>query len=92
MAKNLKDPSEGNKNMGTTKRGLASLINPEPESEKQQKEKESPASFDTEDVKIYSLRIPTSMHDKLKYEIGKETKASMRDLILTAIAKHYNIS
>ena len=65
------------------------LINPEPEV--QQKEKVSSKEFDTEDVKIYSLRIPTDMFDKLKYEIGKETKASMRDMILTAVAKHYGI-
>tara|TARA_R110000850_G_scaffold120328_3_gene237695 strand:- start:3001 stop:3225 length:225 start_codon:yes stop_codon:yes gene_type:complete len=71
------------------KRGLGMLINPEPEV--QQKEKVSSKEFDTEDVKIYSLRIPTDMFDKLKYEIGKETKASMRDMILTAVAKHYGI-
>lgn len=89
MAKKLNDPSEGNKNLGVNQRGLGMLL--KSENEKQQKEKRSTSGFDTEDVKIYSLRIPTEMHDKLKYEIGKETKASMRDLILTAIAKHYNI-
>ncbi|MEB2774307.1 hypothetical protein SYJ56_03265 [Algoriphagus sp. D3-2-R+10] len=55
------------------------------------KEKVSSKEFDTEDVKIYSLRIPTAMFDKLKHEIGRETKASMRDMILTAISKHYGI-
>lgn len=89
MAKKLNDPSKGNKNLGTKQRGLGMLINSEPEI--QQKEKVSSKEFDTEDVKIYSLRIPTAMFDKLKYEIGKETKASMRDMILTAIAKHYDI-
>lgn len=88
MAKKLNDPSKGNKNLGTKQRGLGMLINPEPEI--QQKEKSS-KEFDTEDVKIYSLRIPTAMFDKLKYEIGRETKASMRDMILTAIVKHYGI-
>ncbi len=89
MAKKLNDPSKGNKNLGSKQRGLGMLINPEPELP--QKEKASSKEFDTEDVKIYSLRIPTSMFDKLKYEIGRETKASMRDMILTAIAKHYGI-
>lgn len=89
MAKNLNDPSKGNKNLGSKQRGLGMLINSEPEI--QQKEKLSNKEFDTEDVKIYSLRIPTAMFDKLKYEIGKETKASMRDMILTAIVKHYGI-
>lgn len=89
MAKKLNDPSKGNKNLGPKHRGLGVLINSEPEI--QQKEKSSNKEFDTEDVKIYSLRIPTAMFDKLKYEIGRETKASMRDLILTAISKHYGI-
>ena len=89
MAKKLNDPSKGNKNLGTKQRGLGMLINPEQEI--QQKEKVSSKEFDTEDVKIYSLRIPTAMFDKLKYEIGRETKASMRDMILTAIASHYKI-
>ncbi len=89
MAKKLNDPSKGNKNLGSQQRGLGMLINSEPEI--QQKEKVSSKEFDTEDVKIYSLRIPTAMFDKLKYEIGRETKASMRDMILTAISNHYNI-
>ena len=89
MAKKLNDPSKGNKNLGTKQRGIGVLINPE--TELQQKEKVSSKEFDTEDVKIYSLRIPTAMFDKLKYEIGRETKASMRDMILTAIAMHYGI-
>ncbi|WP_268034885.1 hypothetical protein [Algoriphagus sp. PAP.12] len=42
-------------------------------------------------MKIYSLRIPTAMFDKLKYEIGRETKLSMRDMILKAVAEHYGI-
>lgn len=65
------------------------LINSEPET--QQKEKVSSKEFDTEDLKIYSLRIPTDMFDKLKYEIGRETKLSMRDLILKAVAEHYGV-
>ena len=89
MAKKLNDPRKGNKNLGTTKRGLSMLINSEPEL--QQKEKTSSKEFDTEDVKIYSLRIPTPMFDKLKYEIGRETKLSMRDMILKAVAKHYGV-
>ncbi len=89
MAKKLNDPSKGNKNLGTKQRGIGVLINSEPEI--QQKEKVSTKEFDTEDVKIYSLRIPTAMFDKLKYEIGRETKASMRGMILTAISKHYDI-
>lgn len=31
------------------------------------------------------------MFDKLKYEIGRETKLSMRDMILKAVAKFYGI-
>jgi hypothetical protein len=89
MAKKLNDPSKGNKNLGNMKRGLGILINPEPEV--QQKVKVSNKEFDTEDVKIYSLRIPTAMFDKLKYEIGKETKASMRDMILKAVSEYYGI-
>ena len=85
MAKRLNDPSKGNKNLGTSKRGLGMLINPEPES--QQNEKASSKEFDTEDATIYSLRIPTPMYDKLKYEIGRETKLSMRDMVLTAISR-----
>ena len=65
------------------------LINPEPET--QQKEKISSKEIDTEDVKIYSLRIPTPMFDKLKHEIGKETKLSLRDMILKAVKEHYGI-
>lgn len=57
------------------------LINPE----SQQKEKSSSKEFDTEDEKIYSLRTPTPMFDKLKYKIGRETKLSMRDMILKAV-------
>ena len=38
-------------------------------------------------MKIYSLRIPTNIFDKLKYEIGRETKASMRDMILKAVVE-----
>ena len=65
------------------------LINSEPELP--QKEKKSSKEFDTEDVKIYSLRIPTPMFDKLKYELGRETKLSMRDMILKAVSEHYGI-
>ncbi|WP_232424886.1 hypothetical protein [Algoriphagus resistens] len=89
MAKKLNDPSKGNENIGTKQRGLGMLINSEPEPP--QKEKKSSKEFDTEDVKIYSLRIPTEMFDKLKYEIGRETKSFMRDLILKAVAEHYGI-
>lgn len=89
MAKKLNDPSKGNKNLGTKQRGIAVLINSEPEI--QQKEKGSSKEFDTEDVKIYSLRIPTAMFDKLKYEIGRKTKLSMRDMILKAVSEHYGI-
>jgi len=89
MAKKLNDPSKGNKNLGTLKSCLGMLINTEPES--QQKEKVSSKEFDTEDVKIYSLRIPTPMFDKLKYEIGRETKLSMRDMILKAVAEYYGM-
>ncbi|MDG1277885.1 MAG: hypothetical protein P8O16_11440 [Algoriphagus sp.] len=89
MAKKLNDPSKDNKNLGTSKRGLGMLINPVPETP--QKEKVSSKEFDTEDVKIYSLRIPTPMFDKLKYEIGRETTASMRDMILKAASEHYGI-
>jgi hypothetical protein len=89
MAKKLNDPSKGNKNLGNQQRGLGMLINAEPET--QQKEKTSSKEFDTEDVKIYSLRIPSAMFDKLKYEIGRETKASMRDMILKAVAEYYGI-
>lgn len=89
MAKKLNDPSRGNKNLGTQQRGLGMLINAEPETP--QKEKSSSKEFDTEDVKIYSLRIPTAMFDKLKYEIGRETKLSMRDMILKAVKEYYGI-
>lgn len=89
MAKKLNDPSKGNKNLGNKQRGIGVLINSEPE--KQQKEKVSSKEFDTEDVKIYSLRIPSAMFDKLKYEIGRETKASMRDMILKAVSEYYGI-
>jgi hypothetical protein len=89
MAKKLNDPSKGNKNLGSKQRGLGMLINAEPETP--QKEKTSSKEFDTEDVKIYSLRIPTPMFDKLKYEIGRETKASMRDMILKAVSEYYGI-
>ncbi|MBB6329034.1 hypothetical protein FHS59_004698 [Algoriphagus iocasae] len=65
-------------------------INSEPET--YQKEKTSSKEFDTEDVKIYSLSIPTPMFDELKYEIGQETKLSMRDMILKAVPEHYGIS
>ena len=65
------------------------MINPEPEM--QQKEKVSSKEVDTENVIIHSLRIPTDLFDKLKYEIGRETKASMRDTIMKAVAKHYGI-
>ncbi|WP_373400041.1 hypothetical protein V8V91_10700 [Algoriphagus halophilus] len=89
MAKKLNDPSKGNKNLGTPKRGPGMLINSEPET--QQKEKASSRVFDNEDVKIYSLRIPTPMFDKLKYEIGREIKLSMRDMILKAVAEYYGV-
>lgn len=80
--KNLKDPSEGNKNL----RGVGVLINP---SEK--KRKESGESIDNDEVVMYSLRIPVYLHEKLKYEIAKDKKASMRDLILEAIKEYYKI-
>lgn len=80
--KNLKDPSEGNKNL----RGVGVLINP---SEK--KEKESSESIDNDEVVMYSLRIPVYIHEKLKYEIAKDKKASMRELILEAIKEYYKI-
>lgn len=89
MAKKLNDPSKGNKNLGTKQSGFGMLINPEPE--KQQKEKVSSKEFDTEDVRIYSIRIPTGMFDKLKYKIGRETKLSMRDMILKAVSEQYGI-
>ncbi|WP_373400036.1 hypothetical protein V8V91_10675 [Algoriphagus halophilus] len=37
MAKKLNDPSKGNKNLGTPKRGLGMLINSEPKSQQKQK-------------------------------------------------------
>lgn len=83
--KNLKDPSEGNKNIG---RGIGVLINPV---EKQQKENHTTPSFDTENVTPYSLRIPNDMYEKLKYDLAKQKKASMRDLILEAVQKYYKI-
>ena len=64
------------------------LINSDPEP--QQKEK-SRKEFDIEEAKIYSLRIPSDMFDKLKYERGWEAKPSMWGIILTAIGKHYGI-
>lgn len=84
--KNLKDPSEGNKNI----RGVGVLLNPV---EKRQKEKDVNKSnfFDTENVTTYSLRIPNDMYEKLKYDLAKEKKASMRDLILEAVQKYYKI-
>ena len=89
MAKKLNDPSKGNKNLGSKQRGLGMLINSEPET--QQKEKISSKEFDPEDAKIYSFRIPTEMFDKLKYEIGRETKLSMRDMILKEVAEQCGI-
>ena len=85
--KNLKDPSEGNKNI---RRGIEVLINP---SDRQQKEKDENniTSFDTENVTPYSLRIPNDMYEKLKYDIAKEKKSSMRDLILKAVKEYYKI-
>jgi hypothetical protein len=85
--KNLKDPSEGNKNI---RRGIDVLINPV---DGQQKEKEAAKinSFDTENVSTYTLRIPNNMFEKLKYDLAKEKKASMRDLILKAIQEYYKI-
>lgn len=85
--KNLKDPSEGNKNIG---RGIGVLISPV---EKQQKEKDAnnSPSFDTENVTPYSLRIPNYMYEKLKYDLAKEKKANMRDLILKAVQEYYKI-
>lgn len=85
--KNLKDPSEGNKNI---RRGIDVLINPV---DGQQKEKEATKinSFDTENVSTYTLRIPNNMFEKLKYDLAKEKKASMRDLILEAIQEYYKI-
>lgn len=85
--KNLKDPSEGNKNI---RRGIDVLINPV---DGQQKEKEATKnnSFDTENVSTYTLRIPNNMFEKLKYDLAKEKKASMRDLILKAIQEYYKI-
>lgn len=85
--KNLKDPSEGNKNI---RRGIDVLINPV---DGQQKEKEAGKinSFDTENVSTYTLRIPNNMFEKLKYDLAKEKKASMRDLILKAIQEYYKI-
>lgn len=82
--KNLKDPSEGNKNL----RGVGVLITPV---EKSKKEEESNHSIDNEEVVMYSLRIPVYLHEKLKYEIAKDKKASMRDLILEAIKEYYKI-
>ena len=84
MSKKLNDPSKGNKNLGTKQRGLGMLINSDPET--QQNEKVSSKEFDTKDVKINSLRVPTEIFDKLKYENRGVTKASMRDMILSAIA------
>ncbi|WP_232424883.1 hypothetical protein [Algoriphagus resistens] len=57
MATKLNNPSKGNKNLGIKQRGLGMLIKSDPET--QQKEKVSSKEFDTEDVKIYSLWIPT---------------------------------
>lgn len=82
--KNLKDPSEGNKNL----RGVGVLINP---AEKNNREEERNQSIDNDNVVVYSLRIPVHIHEKLKYEIAKDRKASMRDLILEAIKEHYKI-
>ena len=65
------------------------LIHPEPEIH--QKEKVSNKKFDSDDVEIYSLRNPTDMSDKLKYEIGRETKLSIRDMILKAAVEHYGV-
>lgn len=82
--KNLKDPSEGNKNL----RGVGVLINPV---EKTKKEEDSNQSIDNDNFVMYSLRIPVHIHEKLKYEIAKEKKASMRDLVLEAIKEYYKI-
>jgi|TARA_R110002124_G_scaffold121667_4_gene280013 hypothetical protein len=89
MAKKLNDPSEGNKNLGVQKRGIASLIDP---SKKQQKEKETKKDqFDTVDVKQYSLLLPTWMYQKLKFDLAKEKESSIRNLILEAIQAHYKL-
>jgi len=84
--KSLNDPSEGNKNLGGKTRGVGVMF-----SNSQNQEKASKKSFDTEDVKIYSLRLPTDMYDKLKYDIAKEKKSSLRDLILKAVSEYYKI-
>ncbi|WP_373400029.1 hypothetical protein V8V91_10640 [Algoriphagus halophilus] len=44
MAKKLNDPSKGNKNLETPKRGLGMLINPETET---QQKKKHPAEYST---------------------------------------------
>lgn len=57
----------------------------------QEKEIVSSKEFGKRDVENYSIRIPFAMCDKLKYEIGRKTKASMRDLILKADEEYYKI-
>lgn len=88
MAKKiLTDPSEGNKNMIPKTRGVSVLVS---QPKKQQKEKDV-NGFDTQNVKPYSLLIPEPMFEKLKYEICKEEKSSMRDVILNALKEKYNL-
>lgn len=88
MAKKiLKDPSEGNKNLG---RGVGALLNPV-DNQKKEKEKNKTSSFDTENVTSFTISIPTDMFEKLKYEVAKEKKATMRHLILEAIQEHYKL-
>lgn len=85
--KNLKDPSVGNKNIG---RGIGALISPVENQQKGKNDKSTP-SFDTENVTPYTLRIPNNMFEKLKFDLAKEKKSSMRDLILEAVQEYYKI-
>jgi hypothetical protein len=85
MAKKvLKDPSEGNKNM---KRGISVLLN----STESIPNNDSFEEADDEKYTHYNLKMPQQMMDKLKYDIAKNKKSSIKELILEAIQQYYKI-
>ncbi|MEN5058913.1 hypothetical protein [Sphingobacterium kitahiroshimense] len=55
---------------------------PEPTKKKVQKVEEN--------MKFFNVPLPESWHEKLKFDIAKDTGKTVKELILDAIAEKYN--
>lgn len=85
MAKKTIPGLDNTKNLG----GVNSLF----QGAKSPQQKIDPSTLSTEKIEtvLYTVPIPKSWHETLKYDLTRETGLSIKELILEAIKEKYNL-